>query len=216
MKDIDYKKIINEQYDYWKGYYMGNPIPTGQSNFAEFVIKYLSDTSKIIDLGCGNGRDSLFFANKGFKVVGVDLITEEIKLLNKIYRKENLNFISADFTKLGFNLDFNTLYSRFTLHSITKKQERDLFFWMKRVLKSGDLFCCEARSIHDPKLDQNHKISEIESFADNHYRRFIEGDKLKKNLEGIGLEIIYYNESDGLAKYNDEDPVVVRIVAQKI
>ena len=33
---------------------------------------HLSNQQKILDVGCGSGRDSVFFANKGFEVVAID------------------------------------------------------------------------------------------------------------------------------------------------
>lgn len=41
--------------------------------FLEYLPKpHLSNQQKILDVGCGSGRDSVFFANKGFQVVAID------------------------------------------------------------------------------------------------------------------------------------------------
>lgn len=41
--------------------------------FLEYLPKpHLSNQQKILDFGCGSGRDSVFFANKGFEVVAID------------------------------------------------------------------------------------------------------------------------------------------------
>ncbi|RVU81280.1 class I SAM-dependent methyltransferase [Leucothrix sargassi] len=41
--------------------------------FLEYLPKtQLSNQQKILDVGCGSGRDSVFFANKGFEVVAID------------------------------------------------------------------------------------------------------------------------------------------------
>ena len=41
--------------------------------FLEYLPKtHLSNQQKILDVGCGSGRDSVFFANKGFEVVAID------------------------------------------------------------------------------------------------------------------------------------------------
>ena len=41
--------------------------------FLEYLPKtHLSNQQKILDVGCGSGRDSVFFANQGFEVVAID------------------------------------------------------------------------------------------------------------------------------------------------
>ena len=50
------KLLIN----YWNNYY-DNFEKFKESSFARFVKKKIKKNSKIIDIGCGNGRDSFFF-----------------------------------------------------------------------------------------------------------------------------------------------------------
>jgi len=41
--------------------------------FLEYLPKpHLANQQKILDVGCGSGRDSVFFANQGFQVVAID------------------------------------------------------------------------------------------------------------------------------------------------
>ena len=41
--------------------------------FLEYLPKaHLSNQQKILDVGCGSGRDSVFFANQGFEVIAID------------------------------------------------------------------------------------------------------------------------------------------------
>ncbi|MBS1254751.1 MAG: hypothetical protein MAG581_00547 [Deltaproteobacteria bacterium] len=42
------------------------------SEIVEFFENYLKDRSAVLDLGCGQGRDTLFFARKGHTVLGID------------------------------------------------------------------------------------------------------------------------------------------------
>ena len=58
------------------------------------------------------------------------------------------------------------------------------------------------------------QISKNENITD-HYRRYIDKEELASTLKNLGHRIIYQTESRGLAKYGNEDPVVIRIASQK-
>ncbi len=57
-------------------------------------------------------------------------------------------------------------------------------------------------------------ISLTERIA-GHYRRFIIPEELRSRLQSCGFEIQFEIESTGLAPYQDEDPVVIRVTGQK-
>ena len=77
---------------------------------------------------------------------------------------------------------------------------------LTNVLRDDGLFFLEARSSKDEGLN---KI-----FGDSHYRRYLNFDKTIKKLEDMGLVILEKEESRGLARYKDEDPFVLRVVAR--
>ena len=63
-------------------------------------------------------------------------------------------------------------------------------------------------------FEKGEKISESENVT-THYRRYLDFNETIEKLENRGLKIIYKLESQGLAKYKDDDPTLIRIVAQK-
>ena len=48
--------------EYWETFYAQNSEPFKPSSFANFCLKYMPDEATILDVACGNGRDSIFFA----------------------------------------------------------------------------------------------------------------------------------------------------------
>jgi SAM-dependent methyltransferase len=65
--------------------YFGNPYPELLNYF-----KSLNKDLKVINLGCGQGRDTLALGRLGFKVTGVDISRVGIDQLNDIAKKEKL------------------------------------------------------------------------------------------------------------------------------
>ena len=43
-----------------------------QNVYQPFLEHLPNGKQKILDVGCGSGRDSVFFANQGFEVVAID------------------------------------------------------------------------------------------------------------------------------------------------
>ena len=74
---------IARQLDYWEGTYRRSSGVLYPSQFAVFVVGQSMGIDTIVDIGCGNGRDSSFFSRSGFTVVGVDGSHEAIAQCKK-------------------------------------------------------------------------------------------------------------------------------------
>lgn len=203
-----------EYQNYWENYYLKNKNPIEESSFASFCLGFIDKNKKLIDLGCGNGRDSIFFAKNNIITTGVDYAEKEINFLNTNYSNEKLSFIVNDFTKLDNNIKYDYVYSRFTLHSINENGENELLRWIKNNLNKNGFFFLEVRSINDPMFLKGEKISSNENIT-THYRRYIDFKIILEKIKDIGLKIIYKLESNNLSKNNDDNPVLIRIIAQK-
>ncbi|WP_294364812.1 class I SAM-dependent methyltransferase [uncultured Clostridium sp.] len=205
---------INDK-EYWNKFYNKNSLPFEKSDFAYFILNnYIEKGKSLIEMGCGNGRDSIYFSKNGVKVIGVDQAENEINFLNSEFKNDNIEFLCGDFTKLNLKNSFDYVYSRFTIHSIPEDGEDRLLNWSFCNLHTGGGIFIEARSIRDDLYSEGTKISKTENFTD-HYRRYVNKDILIKKLKKIGFYIIYEIESKGLAVYKDEDPYIVRIVGKK-
>lgn len=211
--------------EYWKEYYSKNFLPTNPSSFAEFVLDYLDEGNSLIELGCGNGRDSLFFYKNKIDVIGVDQVRCEVEFLNENYGDDSLIFLNDDFTNLEnaqlenksvlAEKDLDYIYSRFTFHSINEKKENRTLDWIENNLNTGGLFLLEARSLKDPMYQKGKSLSETENFTD-HYRRYMDYNNIIEKLTNRNFEIIFGVEDNDLAVYKDDNPYVIRIIAKKL
>jgi len=209
-----------EDLEYWKNYYedkikdLKNFPP---SPFAKFLLKnsYIKKFDKIIELGCGNGRDSIYFSKNHVEVTAIDQCSNTTRELNRL---EGIISFPADFTRLDqyiYNEKFDVVYSRFTIHSIDENGENRTLKWAYDNLVEGGLFCLETRTTKDPLCGKGiYKGNNIWYYND-HHRRFIDAEKIKKKIENIGFSVEFYKESKGLAKYKSEDPVILRLIASK-
>ena len=58
--------------EFWDAVSRKRKIPDYPSQFAISLMPELQPGSNILDIGCGNGRDALFFSQHGHHVVGID------------------------------------------------------------------------------------------------------------------------------------------------
>tara|TARA_B100001146_G_scaffold170413_1_gene151246 strand:- start:553 stop:1182 length:630 start_codon:yes stop_codon:yes gene_type:complete len=202
--------------EYWNTFYLSREL-NYPSPFAEFCQeKFLKKNEKIIDLGCGTGRDSLFFFNKGHQVIGVDQSEPIISKLQQLHsdKHESLKFIEADFTNQTDDEKFDVIYSRLSFHSIDSVSASRTLKWIYRNINDDGKFLLEVRSVKDDLYGKGKQV-ESDAFVTTHYRRFIRLDELLDELKDIGFKIKYSIEQNGLAIFKDEDPVVIRICAKK-
>lgn len=183
--------------DYWNNFYKNFDIEQG-SNFAKFVMDYFSKNKniKILDSGCGNGRDS-YFLSKKYNVTGID---NAFKPTNK----ENCIFLLDNFVTYDKN-NFDIIYSRFTFHSITNNEHEK---FLKSITKSNTYLCIETRS--------DKSIESFRYHGDTHYRNYTNIDYLKTLLNVNNFEILFIEENNNFAIYKDENPICIRVICKKL
>ena len=204
---------------FWNNFYK-NFIYRKESNFANFVSKkYLKNKKNLLEIGCGNGRDSFFFSKK-LNVVAIDKSHEAIKqnleiLLNHEKRSINFKKLDAVSKKIFLLGKFDYVYARFFLHTINSASEKKILNNINKLLKKGGLMFLEFRTINDPLYKKGKKISKYERITD-HYRRFIDSKKfISQKIIKQNFTINYFLEKKGLAKYKNENPSICRLVLKK-
>lgn len=125
----------------------------------------------------------------------------------------NIKFVQDDFTQLGRVSTYDHIYSRFTLHSGSRLEASRTLEWSFQALNKGGNLFMEVRSINNELYGIEEDLGDDAWFTD-HYRRFIRINELSDELK-TGFNLLYQLESKGFAPYKDEDPSVIRVVAEK-
>lgn len=187
------------------------------SNFAMLCFNYLkaNNVKRILELGAGHGRDTIFFASNGIDVEALDYSVTAIEILDKISKEKRLPIKTRTFdvkkTPLPFpdgyfdavysHMLFNMRFSLEDLHSI--------FSEIRRVLKPKGLNFFSVRNHNDKSygkgivVDQG--IYDINGFQ---IRFFTEND-----IQGLaateGFEIFWIKEE------YEEQPVTLYLVSSR-
>lgn len=92
---------------------------------------------KVLDVGCGFGKDILYYQLKGAKVFGVDISKKMIEMARKNIKAADLSV--QDYSKLNFKSGyFDVVVSRYALQ-YNRNMEKT-FKEVHRVLRPGGLF----------------------------------------------------------------------------
>ena len=107
---MDQKKL-DKQSQYWEDNFSSKPEMFGltQSLSAEKSLKLFKEKKidKIIEIGAGLGRDTVFFAKNSINTIALDYSPSGIKVINQKIKKNNLsNFISTKLFDVRKKLPF--------------------------------------------------------------------------------------------------------------
>ncbi len=200
---------------HWNAFYAKPSAPAEASPFARFVAERLQDGARLLDVGCGNGRDSAFFARLGHEVLGVDVSEAAIAHCAEAHRGTGAAFAHGPATSVApEERAFDAVYARFVIHAMPEAEEVALLSHAYALLGEGGLLALECRSVKDPMFLQGEVISPTERIH-GHYRRFIVREELVERVGAAGFATEEVTESNGLAVFGDEDPVVIRVLARK-
>jgi SAM-dependent methyltransferase len=201
---------------YWDEYYSARgdvqrPLP---SQFATFVANELSGPHRVIEFGCGTGRDSVFFALYGHDVTGVDGSPAAVRACEQLTKALGLpaTFIAANIDsgdladRLAGGEGPRLVYARFFVHAITDAEEESFLELAGKITDPGDLLAVEYRTLRDAS---GAKVTE------RHFRRFVTPAEFDARALMKGFDAVYNVEGFGFAKYKQDDAYVARAIFRK-
>lgn len=165
------------------------------SLFAETAIKYFPKSGKILDLGAGQGQDTRFFAEQGYRVISTDISDSALELSKmKISPaiKENITVEKHDLTSdLPFpNESFDAVYAHLSLHYFDRDTTTKIFDEIKRVLKSGGVLAFLANSTNDPEYKNGEEIEPDFFKIGEMSKRYLSVETARKFVWGLDVSLL--------------------------
>ena len=109
----------------------------------ERMVAYLGRSGKVLDLGCGPGRDSRYLGSCGLFVIGIDYASSMISFARRQHSSlKNVKFYKMDMHKLDFpDESFDGVWASASLLHIPKKELLAVLREIHRVIrKKGILY----------------------------------------------------------------------------
>jgi len=152
---------------------------------------YLEKGAKIIDVGCGSGKDVDYLTEEGFEVVGIDYSKEMIDEAKE--RVPNGNFVVQDMAKLEFDdKTFDGVWCCASILHIPKENVFDILKGFNRVLKpEGVMYLAVIEGEGERMVEFPQSKNMPRFFA------FYKQREIEELLEGAGFKILTaYTEED--------------------
>ncbi len=157
---------------------------TSEGGDREFQEKMMDKTlsilktnkPRIIDLGCGDGRDTAYFREKGLDVTGIDLSNEMISIARKKY--PDCTFLQMDMRDTIFPDDtFNCAWASASIIHIPKKELSHVEKEVYRILEPNGVFAFNF------KVGEGEGYEKTETMEDHErYFSYYTLDEIKRSL----------------------------------
>jgi SAM-dependent methyltransferase len=162
------------------------------SIFAQYAVNFFPTTGKIIDLGCGQGQDSRFFAEHGYEVTGIDFSDQGIEIAKEKSKNLKIDFRVLDLSEpLPFpDKDFNVVYSHLAVHYFDKSKTQSIFNELSRILTVGGILAIFVNSTNDPEYGEGEKIGEDYFKIGNMQKRYFSKESLGNFIRGFEILVL--------------------------
>ena len=169
----------------------------------ETVEKYgISMKSKILEIGCGEGRDARFLLNGGYNLLATDVSSEAVAYCRKHDSEHREQYAQLDCLKDKLENCFDFIYAVAVVHMLVLQEDRDGFygFFREHLFADGVGLICsmgdgvvERSSDISNAFDTQERIHEQSGkslqIASTSYRA-VSFDTFREEIRRNGLEIL--------------------------
>jgi tellurite methyltransferase len=112
---------------------------TAPSDWAREIARLVRPGDAVLDLGCGEGRDSVFFAELGATVTGVDPAAYGLDKARRLARRRGVRvcWIEGGMTEALPGGRFDLIFSCGTIHYVPRAERRPLFRRLTAMTRPG-------------------------------------------------------------------------------
>lgn len=138
MENISLNKNLSiEYYDQNAASFVNATIGANMASLYTEFEKYIDLGGKILDLGCGSGRDSLYFYKKGYRVVSLD---PSIAMCEETRRRVPVEVFNMRAEEIKFIEKFDAVWACASLVHVAREDMRTTVSKIMGALKLGGIF----------------------------------------------------------------------------
>ena len=175
-----------DMWNKWHGRHIANddmPLHVQSRNHFIEALPLPNKSSPVLEVGCGQGYDSVAIATAGYSVCALDFSEVAIRIARRNIPADTelkLSYACRDVSRsLPYaNAQFEGVFSYLSLHYFTTKVTREIFGEIARVTKPSGIFSVSVKSTEDPLFGQGEELDHNLFIRNGHIRHFFDTEEI--------------------------------------
>jgi cyclopropane fatty-acyl-phospholipid synthase-like methyltransferase len=145
----------------WDERYVRDELPWDTGCPDTYLVRVVSrwpvHRGRVLDIGCGTGTNTIWLAEQGFEVIGIDVSSEAIVRAEKRVVREDVacSFLCDDFLTVDIELESQQfLFDRGCLHSMDDEKRPAFVSRAAELLVAGGMWLSMIGNLDDPFPDE--------------------------------------------------------------
>ena len=216
--------MIGNPVDYNKKYIKNSPLwssPTLDNELTQYLE--LLKGRNILDLGIGEGQNSIALSKLGYNVTGVDCSSKALDICRS--NCNNIELIEEDIRNFYIQTNkYDLIISRFVLHFLHKNDVFSIIKNIKNNIKTNGLVYISVFSTNDPGLKFKHNSPDFDTLennvfhkiSDNTYSSYFSKDEILNLFSGFNTILISDEYSIDLSHGTPHYHGIIKYIGDKI
>ncbi|MFG1794169.1 class I SAM-dependent methyltransferase [Nocardia sp. NPDC049149] len=172
---------------------------------------------KLLELGCGQGADAVWFAQHGATVWATDISTVALDAAraNAARHQVSVTFMAHDLRSglpLSFDAELDAVYARLSLHYFSPEVTGQLFTEIAEALRPGGVFAFEVKSVDDPLFGAGEHVAGRMFRRNGRTRHFFTPTYVRALLQGWDIQQL----TEHRFRYqSDTESAIIRVIAKQ-
>lgn len=160
----------------------------------KIILEKLGDIKgkRILELGCGAGEASVYFAKKGANVVATDISTKMLQVVQKVAEKHNVSVSTKKTNSHKIDFDdeiFDIVYAGNLLHHVDIEKT---LVEVYRVLKKSGVFVSWDPIAHNPVINIYRRIAKEVRTEDEHPIKMSDLKIFRKYFSRVEIDTTWF------------------------
>ncbi len=177
---------MTSSYEFWEKKHRSATIAARRHKPNVFALEVAGRIAKgghLLDLGCGQGQDAVFFARAGARVTAVDFSPFALLQFESLAQALNIRQVELDLRQTPYPFDdaqFDVVYAHLSLHYFNRKVTQSIFSEVARLLRPKGLFLSTFNSVKDAEFGMGRQIEPyFFELAPGNKKRFFDEDQTR-------------------------------------
>ncbi len=180
--------------------FTGDTVDIEFSDIQDTFLQYLKPGAYILDYGCGSGRDSRYFLQKGYRVDAMDGSMEMVRIAEKT---AGIPVKCMLFQELEAQNEYDGIFACSSILHVPYEELPDIFARMKNAVKESGI------------IYVSFKYGTFEGYRSGRYFTDLNEERFQKLLDAVGGLTVLSTRITGDARPGRQDEKWLNVIMRK-